>query len=176
MSKLRETLTTAGGRLLMIAFSAIPLLLLIALFKKMEWIATVLLPISGWVGVIALLFVPLLLLLGIPRVVRPWAGLGLILVSYAVGISLWLWCLVLAYILGGVFWMIVGICFGGIGVVPIAAIAALLNGEWLILVELVVGVIVVFGLRAIGSVWVETEPKTEYFEEPPEPPNFTAES
>src|SRR6266700_6991324 len=104
--RFRETLEGIGGCLLYIAFSAIPILLLIALFKSMRWIADVVLPICGWVGGIGLVLVPVFLILAIPRLTRGWAGLGITLSSYAIGLSLWVWSLVIAYTLAGPIWMI----------------------------------------------------------------------
>lgn len=169
----RETLKSIGGCLMGAAFFAIPILLLVAIFKSIGWIAEVLLPISGWVTLIALLLVPIFLFAAIPRVTRGWAGLGIMLSSYAVGISLWLWSLVIAYAMAGVFWIIVGLFFAGIGVVAVAGIAAALHGEWLIFIQIVVGVVIVYGLRVLGNYLIEkSEPKDEYQPSPPSPPDF----
>ena len=153
------------------AFLALPILLLVAIFKSIGWIAEVLLPISGWVTVIALLLVPIFLLAAIPRVIRGWAGLGIMLSSYAVGISLWLWSLVIAYAMAGVFWIIVGLFFAGIGVVAVAGVASALHGEWLIFIQIVVGVVIVYVLRVLGNYLIDkSEPKHEYQPSPPSPP------
>ena len=169
--RFRETLEGIGGCLLYIALSAIPILLLIALFKSMRWIADVVLPICGWVGGIGLVLVPVFLILAIPRLTRGWAGLGITLSSYAIGLSLWVWSLVIAYTLAGPIWMIIGLLFAGVGVIAIAAIAAALHGEWLIFIEIIVSIFVIWLLRFLGSYLVEkSEPKEQY--PPPLPPEF----
>jgi hypothetical protein len=174
--RVSKTLESIGGCLMGAAFLALPILLLVAIFKSIGWIAEVLLPISGWVTLIALLLVPIFLLAAIPRAIRGWAGLGILLSSYAVGISLWLWSLVIAYAMAGVFWIIVGLFFAGIGVVAVAGIASALHGEWLIFIQIVVGVVIVYGLRVLGNYLIEkSEPKAEYRPSPPSPPAFDEE-
>lgn len=171
--RFRETMGTIGGCMMGLAFMVIPILLLIAVFKSMGWIATVILPISAWVSLVAFVLVPVWLLLAIPRVTRAWSGLGLVLSSYGIGLSLWVWSLVIAYVMAGAFWMIVGLCFAGVGVVAVAAIASLLQGEWLVLLQIVIGVVVVYVLRLVGNVFIEkSEPKEEYRPMPPDPPDF----
>lgn len=172
----RDTLEGIGGCLLYLVFSTIPIILLIAFFKSIGWVVEVVLPISGWIGVIGLALVPIFLLMAIPRASRAWGGLGLTISSYAVGFSIWLWSLVLAYAMAGVFWMIVGLCFAGVGVVFVAIIASGLRGEWLIFIQLVGGVVVVYLLRFFGAYLIdkaEAEPK--YIEPPPMPPDFDEE-
>jgi hypothetical protein len=51
--------------------------------------------------------------------------------------------------------MIVGILFGGVGVVPVAFIAALTRTEWSIAIQIAIGVIIVFGLRGFGTFLAE---------------------
>ena len=46
--------------------------------------------------------------------------------------------------------VIFGLFLGGIGVVPIAFIALLLNGEWIALLELAIFIFIVFGFRSLG--------------------------
>ena len=127
--RFREIIDPIMGCTMYLAYSVIPIILLIAFFKSIAWVVEVLLPILAWVGVIGLLLVPVFLLLAIPRVTRAWAGLGLTLSSYAIGIGIWVWSFVIAYALAGVFWMVVGLFFAGIGVVAVAAIASALHGE-----------------------------------------------
>jgi len=66
-----------------------------------------------------------------------------------------------AYSLAGVFWIIVGLLFAGLGVIPIAMIAAALNAQWSIAGQMLLGVIVVLALRAIGTFLVESDARRE---------------
>jgi hypothetical protein len=168
----RDILEGIGGCLLYIGGLVVVGFLILMFFRGAGWLASVILPISGWITLIALVFVPVFLLLAIPRVTRPWAGLGLVVCSYAIGLCLWLWCLVVAYEMAGMFWLIIGLFMAGVGVVFVAAIAALFHGEWFVLIQIVIGVVVVYALRIVGNIFVESEPKDEYRRLPPEPPMF----
>jgi type IV secretory pathway VirB2 component (pilin) len=53
----------------------------------------------------------------------------------------------------------VGLIFAGVGVVPVALLAALFHAEWSVLLELVVGIVLTFGARFLG-LWLTT-PKQE---------------
>lgn len=51
---------------------------------------------------------------------------------------------------------IIGLIFGGIGVVPIGLLAALFNGEWGIFWSLLFSVVLAYGSRMIGYLLVDT--------------------
>jgi hypothetical protein len=80
------------------------------------------------IGVV--LGVPICLILSVFRRARSFAAFGLLLISCLLGLSLWLWSLVLSDALAGEFWTIMGLCLAGVGIVPVAFIAALLRTEW----------------------------------------------
>lgn len=150
-STIKETIVGIGGCLTYLIFAIGGLVLLIMLFKGTPWIAENIYP---WVmlaaGVGAFIVVPVSLLLAIFRRTRGIGGAGLFFSSYLIGLSLWVWSLIIAYSLAGVFWMIFGLVFGGVGIVPIAFIAALLKAEWAVAVQILVVAIVVFALRGFG--------------------------
>ena len=50
--------------------------------------------------------------------------------------------------LGGV---IIGLVFAGVGIVPVAMLAALLQGEWQALIVFVILIVLTFGLQALGT-------------------------
>ncbi|MGZ5481418.1 MAG: hypothetical protein ACXWID_05490 [Pyrinomonadaceae bacterium] len=176
-SRLRNTLEAIGGCLLYLAFLAVFGVLIVLFFWGSAYLASVILPVSGWITLIALGLVPILLILSIPRVTRGWGGLGLVLCSYAIGLCVWLWSLVIAYQLAGMLWLVVGLFLAGVGVVLVAAIAALLQAQWSILIQIVIGVIVVYVLRIVGH-WIieKSEPAYDYEPAPPPPPDFSDET
>ena len=175
-SRFRGVLEGIGGCLLYIGILVVSGFLVLMFFRGAGWLASVILPVSGWITFAAFALVPICLILAIPRVTRGWGGLGLVLCSYAIGLCLWLWSLVVAYELAGMVWLILGLFMAGVGVVLVAAIAALLHGEWVLLIEIVVGVVIVYVLRIAGNYLVESaEPKDEYRPSPPSPPDFAEE-
>jgi hypothetical protein len=154
--------------LLAIANTANPLLLtvivivgavaVVAVFVKGgEWtLLNVGLPVSRVAGAAQIVVgLPCLACL-FARKSRPFGGLGLFLYSYIAGFALWLVCLTVLNIMWGPAWMVTGLFFAGVGVVPLTFIALLFSGEWLMIGELLLGVGIIIasragGLAAIGS-------------------------
>jgi len=64
------------------------------------------------------------------------------------GIALWLYCLVVIDALLGVWWVVVGIMLFGVGVYPVALIAALIRGEWMIFGDVGVALVVLGFVRS----------------------------
>src|SRR5208337_1828931 len=116
------------------------------------------------VGLAAIAFaisVLVLLPLAAFRRTRNLSGNGLILCSYAFGISLWVWGFLVTYSLWGGFGLLIGLLLGGIGVVPLAMLATLSKGMWSILGQLVLLTAVTFGTRFLGYFlisWNESHP------------------
>jgi hypothetical protein len=122
---------------------------------------------SVWVGEKILPWLMLLCMLGLAFNVfvlvplalippaRPWAGLGFFISSYLFGLTGWFMGLLLTWKLWGGCAVAVGIFILGIGVVPIAMLATLLNGMWLDLGFLVLAVVLTFGLRLLGAALAE---------------------
>src|ERR1051325_11436061 len=105
--RFREAMEGISGCLLYIGFLLVAGFLVGLFFKGAGWLASVVLPLSGWITLIALALVPICLILSIPRATRGWGGLGLVICSYSIGLCLWLWCLVIAYELAGMLWLII---------------------------------------------------------------------
>jgi hypothetical protein len=106
------------------------------------------------IGAIAL-FIAVVILgpMALFRRTREAAGAGMVIASWALGAGLWLWSALVVFSFWGVVGLIVGLLIAGVGVVPLAAIASLLNGAWAILIQLVVYTAVVLGLRLFGT-WI----------------------
>lgn len=112
--------------------------------------------IKQWIllgSVICLItFVPVSLVLLIPKKSRVWGGTGIWLSSWPLGLALWIDCLLYAFSVSAI-WALAGLCLGGIGIVPIAAIMALVRGDWTNLGNLVVTCVIVMLLRYAG-LWI----------------------
>ena len=113
------------------------------------WASTSLLP---WFSVLTWITIPLvvfiLLPLAIPRTTRGFSSVALFIASYVFGVTLWMEGLLLTLAVWGPCAVFIGLFLLGIGVVPIAMLATLLNGMWGPLIELVVLTIMTFGSRA----------------------------
>jgi|ERR1051325_4827400 hypothetical protein len=152
----KDRLQTTGGCLVYLAFLLVPIVILVALFKRFDLIIDYVYPPSLWAYAIALLLVmPLCLLLAIFPKTRGWSGLGLLLCSYVFGFCTWILALGVAFVGAGIVWTIIGLCFYGVGVVLIAIIAAAIHGDWVVLGELVFGVILTYGVRALAHFLID---------------------
>ncbi len=86
---------------------------------------------------------------------RGWGGLGIYFLSWLLGFWVWLWSLAYA-ISVSIFWAVVGVFIGGIGVVPVAGIMTLFRRDWIDFGELVGMVAAVWLLRALG-LWIASK-------------------
>jgi len=151
-SRWKEAATSIGGCLLYLTFGLGGLVLLVFLILGAGWIKDNVYPWSTLAaGVAAVVVVPASLLIAIVRKSRHIAAIGLLVSSYVIGIGLWIWSLIVAAELAGIFWLAVGILLGGIGVVPVAFIAALLSLEWSIAGQILIVAIAVYIIRAFSA-------------------------
>jgi hypothetical protein len=152
----RPTLSTIGtyalGVVIVLALLVLPVLLLVGAERVGEKI----LPWLMLVCVLALAFnIVILVPLALIPPTRPWAGLGFFISSYLFGLTGWFMGLILTLQLWGVFAVVIGLFFLGIGVVPIAMLATLLNGMWVELALLVLAMVLTFGVRMLGAFLTE---------------------
>lgn len=102
-----------------------------------------------------LLIVPFSLILLIPKKTREFGGAGFYTASYILSFMLWFWSLIVAKILAGTVWLLIGLFFAGIGVIPIAIIATLIEGNWVFVVSSIVTIIIIWILRFIGLFFLD---------------------
>lgn len=126
-------------------------LLVLTFVKGGVWVGEKLYPGLSYVSGVALLLMVVVFapLAAFPRT-RAFAGLGIFAASYVFGLMLWIWSLVLTYKLWGIFAVILGLFFAGIGIVPVALLAVLFNGQWSTLSELILLMIFVPMSRSFG--------------------------
>ncbi len=95
------------------------------------WISTRVLP---WLGTISGISFAITLIILLPlsaiRRTRAAAGVLIMFASLPLGVTLWIWSFILAYALWGIFGLIIGLAITGVGVIPIAILAALFSGIW----------------------------------------------
>lgn len=152
----KSTVSSIGGYVLglvlFLALASLPVLFIVGGVLVAEKI----LPWLMLLSFLALAFIILVLLpLTIARRTRSLAGLGFFISSYVFGLTGWFMGLLLTWTLWGGLAVIIGLFIFGIGVVPIAMLATLLNGMWLELTVLFVVVILTFGLRIAGMALAE---------------------
>jgi hypothetical protein len=102
-----------------------------------------------------------LLPLSVFRKLRPWTGWGLYFASFLFGTMLFTFSYLVVVELWGVFALVVGLILAGVGVVPVALLAAVFHREWALLGFVVLGIVVTYGTRAVGMGLAESTPDDE---------------
>jgi hypothetical protein len=81
---------------------------------------------------------------------------GFLMASYLFGLGMWLYGFLVTYDLWGEGGVFVGLFLVGIGVVPVAIIAAALKQMWPVVGALIVGLVVTFGARMFAFYLAKT--------------------
>lgn len=145
-----------GGYLLGVVIFAAIISLIVAFFAGAAWVSNHLLPWFSNASLVAgtILFL-ILLPLSVVRRARPFTGSMVLLISFVFGITLWMEGFLVTLSTWGVVAVVIGLLIMGIGVVPIAMLAALTHGDWTTLLELVILTVLTFGSR-VFSQWIVT--------------------
>jgi hypothetical protein len=160
---MKHTLQAIGGFLLMISILTAVGLLAAFFIKGSLSVSEVLYPWLSLISAIAFFICILLLLpLAIFQKTRAFSGLGLFIASHIFGAGLWVWAFLLTYSIWGATALFIGLFLAGIGVVPIAMLATLFNGEWSIFGQLVLLLVFTFGSRSLGYYLVEKGDEQSY--------------
>ena len=110
-----------------------------------------LISILNSISAVLLLIYVLLIPLLIWRKTRATVGRLILASSYVIGLTLWLEGLVTSYYYLGVGWLVVGLFFAGVGVVPIGVVGSVLHHDWHTFWILVVNIATLIVVRVIAS-------------------------
>jgi hypothetical protein len=147
-----QALKGIGGLLLGLAGLVIIIVIAMVLITGGAWVTVQVYPwvigAAKWVLVVDVLA---LLPMAIFRPTRSASAFGLILSSIVFGLANWMFGFLTTLNFWGVFGVIVGLFLGGIGVVPVGMLAALLHGDWGVLGNLIFGTILSIGAGVLGS-------------------------
>lgn len=144
---------------------AVSLLVFLFLFGA-AWASAKLLPILNGIGAVTLaLLIVIALPLSFVKRCRAACAISFVYWSYFTGVCLWMTSLLLTITLWGYFAVIIGLLMGGVGVLPIAILACLFKGEWLILFALLFQLIQVIGARIYGVYLVKKVDDEQRLEE-----------
>ncbi len=146
-----EKIKNLGWGLLGIIIMFGLILLALLFIKGGLWLSATIYPwlvsISGITFAISIF---ILLPLAIFKKTRGASAIGLLIASYIFGATAWVWSFLLAYVFWGFLGLFIGLFIGGVGVVPIAMLASMFKGEWGIFGQLVLIVIITFGVRFLS--------------------------
>ena len=150
----KEILSGFGLLLIVGALCLGGALVLASLYYGAAWISTKLLPLFPILSLITFGVVVLIVLpLAVPKATRGFASAALVIASYVFGVTLWMEGLLLTLTIWGLSAVFIGLLLGGVGVVPIAMLATLIDGMWSPLIELVLLMVATVGLR-FGGNWL----------------------
>lgn len=166
-SNIIEGIKSVGGSILgfaiMIGFVFLAIVLLKGGISLADKIFPYIVKISNWVTLFLIL---VLIPMAYFKKSRMYAGMGLFFTSYFFGFSMWIYSALVAYIFWGFFALIIGLFLAGIGVLPIAILAAIFNGEWSIFGNLIYMMALTYGARIIGTKIMEKAEEESYQEVP----------
>lgn len=139
-----------GGMVAVLVMLAIPIMLLFGMAWVSVKISPWLMPAFFWTLALCIFVLAPLSFLA---KTRGFAAIGFLFSSYVFGAILWVSALLLAWELWGMVAVIIGILIAGVGVVPVALLAALFHGEWASIGDLAILLVATFGIRAL-SFWL----------------------
>jgi len=158
-----ETLKTVGGCLLSLVVCTAILALTVLFFLGAGWVSAHVLPWLMHACVISTTILLVLLPISAIKKARGFAAVAILIISFVFGISAWMYGLLVTLSTWGVVAVIIGLCLGGVGVVPIGILAALFHGQWEQLFELIILIVLTFGCR-VFSIWLaEQTEKTQTY-------------
>lgn len=147
----------AAGLAIGAAVITIPVVLLFGAAWASEKILPWLIPLFSWTLLACVL---VLAPTAFFRATRGFSAIGFLCASYAFGFVLWIWSLLLVLDLWGMFAVVVGLLMAGIGIVPVAILAALFHSDWEGLGDLAVMTSATFGIRFL-AVWLASKADRE---------------
>jgi hypothetical protein len=149
-----EALKNTGWGLLGIAFLVAIVFVCALLIGGTAWVSShvleYLIPFNNIVTVVCIV---LLLPLAPFRKTRIVSAYGLYMASFVFGVCVWMYGFVVTYDIWGGGGVLVGLMLGIVGIVPLGIIAASWHSEWVIVAELVYGLVLTYGARAL-ALWL----------------------
>lgn len=139
---------TVLGLAVMLGVLAIGLGLLLGAAAFSIWVLKWTIPVFSWTLIASI--VVLMPLAFIPPT-RGYAAIGFMIASTAFGSILWLWGMAYTYSVWGLLGIIVGLVMFGVGVVPVAFVAALVHGSWGNLGMFIFAGCLAFGFRMVAT-------------------------
>ena len=129
-------------------FLVVMCLLLVFVIKGGVWVGRYVYPFSALAAQLALAASVLIFLpLSFIRHTYGFSSAGLVIASMIMGLAIWVSSLLVTYQIWDAWGVIIGLVFMGVGVVPIALLATLVNGMWGVLGKLVLSLVIMWVVR-----------------------------
>lgn len=154
IEKLKNLGMGVGGLVIGLIVLALLVALSVTFLFGLTWVSA---KVSPWLKPTFLLALAASIFLCGPlalfRRTRGTAAALLMIASYVFGAILWITALLLTYQLWGTLAVIIGLLILGVGIVPIALLATIFSAEWWHLADLVVLLLLTFGIRFL-ALWL----------------------
>jgi hypothetical protein len=138
LTRLKQAAFGVGGYAVLLIVICLVLFVVALLLRGMVWAADKLMPWLVNASTYALLVCILVFLpLCAFRRTRPWAGIGFVYASLLFGAMLFAYSSLFVVFAWGYGALAIGLLFAGVGVVPVALLAAIFRGEWAVFWELI---------------------------------------
>lgn len=148
-----------GKVLIGLAVAAAIVTAIILIFKYGGDALQIILPIIYQLaGTLTLLNILLLLVVIIPKA-RGVAGYIILVSSLVYGLWAWIFGLIVTLSIWGWIGVIIGVLMGGVGVVPLALLASIVDGKWDLFWPLIINIGVYFAALTIGTLLIESAEK-----------------
>src|SRR5260221_1752614 len=148
-----EALKNTGWGLLGIAFLVAIVFVNALLIGGTAWASSHVLDLVPFNNIVTVVCIVLLLPLAPFRKTRIVSAYGLYVASFVFGVCVWMYGFVVTYEIWGGGGVLIGLMLGIVGIVPLGIIAASWHSEWVIVAELVYGLILTYGARAL-ALWL----------------------
>lgn len=166
MGALRNTGVFIVGAILFVATILLSSIFLIGI----TWLTTVLYPFILFIRQLTIQSCFFILLpLSFFKTTRTFAATGFAVSAMVMGITVWLFSVLTVYQLWGFIGLSAGIILGIVGIVPLALIAAGLNGMWVAVGSIALGTALYFGLYVFGIYLRSTIKTPAWTASPPAP-------
>jgi hypothetical protein len=117
------------------------------LVNIIAWLHHLFSAIAAWATLLTtFVFAPMLFI----RRARRWSAIGMFYSSYILGLFLWTTCFLYTFDHNGWLWVIFGILFLGLGIIPIAFFGALFHGDWSGVAIILGSVLLIWVTRGVG--------------------------
>jgi hypothetical protein len=149
-----EALKNIGWGLLGIAIIVALVFVAALLINGMAWVSGhVLEYLIAFNNIVTVVCIILLLPLAPFRKTRIVPAYGLYVASFVFGVCVWVYGFMVTYEIWGGVGVFIGLVLGIVGIVPLGIIAASWHSEWVIVAELIYGLVLTYGARAI-ALWL----------------------
>lgn len=149
-----EALKNVAWGLLGIAIIVAVVFVAALLINGMAWVSGhVLEYLITFNNIVTVVCIVLLLPLAPFRKTRIVPAYGLYVASFVFGVCVWVYGFMVTYEIWGGVGVFIGLMLGIVGIVPLGIIAAAWHFEWVIVAELIYGLVLTYGARAI-ALWL----------------------